>query len=201
MKSTNALWPPPADAQAAVRLLTEFAALGRAESKFAHSAQGAVVLNALGGNAPYLADLALAEPKILMQALAHPQTVMDDLLARLGKIPPTISRAEISKKLRIAKRQAALTIAVADIGGAWPLTQVTLALSALAETSLRVAFRHLLRSLHDQASITLPNPAEPDLKSGFVALALGKLGAFELNYSSDIDLVLIYDPQSPVYPP
>ncbi|OYY04199.1 MAG: glutamate-ammonia-ligase adenylyltransferase [Acidocella sp. 35-58-6] len=201
MKSPDTLWPPPADAQAAARLLTEFAALGRAESKFARSAQGAAVLNALGGNAPYLADLALAAPKILMQALDHPQALIDSLLARLGKIPPTISRAEISKKLRIAKRQAALTIAVADIGSTWPLAQVTLALSALAETCLKVAIRHLLRGLHDQASITLPDPAEPDQKCGFVALALGKLGAFELNYSSDIDLVLIYDPQSPVYPP
>ncbi|MDE8349189.1 MAG: bifunctional [glutamine synthetase] adenylyltransferase/[glutamine synthetase]-adenylyl-L-tyrosine phosphorylase [Acidocella sp.] len=201
MKRTDSTWPPPADLEAAARLNSQFAALGRAELKFTHSAQGAAALNALGGNAPYLADLALAEPKTLMQALVNPQTVIEGLLARLSKIPPTVSHAEIAKKLRIAKRQAALTIAVADIGGTWSLSQVTQALSVLAETSLRVAIRHLLRSLHDQSNITLPNPAEPDQKCGFVALALGKLGAFELNYSSDIDLVLIYDPQSPVYPP
>src|SRR6202012_4362930 len=47
--------------------------------------------------------------------------------------------------------------------------------------------------------IRLQDPNRPDLNCGFVALAMGKLGAAELNYSSDIDLILIYDGTAPVY--
>ena len=50
-------------------------------------------------------------------------------------------------RLRGMKRRAALAIALADIGGLWPLDQVTGALSEVAETALRLAARHLLRRL------------------------------------------------------
>ena len=101
--------------------------------------------------------------------------------------------------MRAAKRRAALTIALADLSGLWPLPQITAALSELAETACRVVIRHLLFSLHQAGRITLPYPDEPERDFGFVALALGKLGARELNYSSDIDLVLLFDPEAPVY--
>jgi glutamate-ammonia-ligase adenylyltransferase len=101
--------------------------------------------------------------------------------------------------LRGAKRRAALTIAIADLGGIWPLPRITGALSDLAEICLRVAVRHLLAGLQDTGQIHLPHPQAPEQQCGFVALALGKLGARELNYSSDIDLELLYDPEMPVY--
>ncbi|MEA2789508.1 MAG: [glutamine synthetase] adenylyltransferase / [glutamine synthetase]-adenylyl-L-tyrosine, partial [Acetobacteraceae bacterium] len=59
--------------------------------------------------------------------------------------------------------------------------------------------RHLLRSAHDARDIRLQDVNRPDLNCGFVALAMGKLGAAELNYSSDIDLILLYDGTAPVY--
>ena len=37
------------------------------------------------------------------------------------------------------------------------------------------------------------DPAKPEEGSGYVVLAMGKMGAFELNYSSDIDLIVLYD--------
>ncbi|HQU02550.1 MAG TPA: glutamate-ammonia-ligase adenylyltransferase, partial [Acetobacteraceae bacterium] len=200
MNHPSSIWPSPADLTAALWLRTEFAALGAAEAAFAQSPEGAALLAALGGNAPYLAELAIAESATLLAAHTNPQEIIKNILDDLRKTPLDASRAEVGKRLRIAKRQAALTIALADISGRWNLVQVTSSLSDLAEVSLTVAIRHLLRSLHDQGSITLPIPTEPDRKSGFVALALGKLGAGELNYSSDIDLVLLYDPQNPVYP-
>jgi hypothetical protein len=103
--------------------------------------------------------------------------------------------------LRLAKRRAALVIAIADIGGMAPLPWITGALSQLAEVACGVAVRHLLHGLHEAGQISLGDPGEPERQSGFVVLALGKLGGAELNYSSDIDLVLLYDPQNPAYPP
>ncbi|HQT84440.1 MULTISPECIES: hypothetical protein [Acidiphilium] len=58
--------PPPADAAAAARLIEDFTALGRTEARFAASRAGLAALQALGGNAPYLAGLALREPDILI---------------------------------------------------------------------------------------------------------------------------------------
>jgi glutamate-ammonia-ligase adenylyltransferase len=197
----NKSWPKPADQDAAARLAERFAAIGPAESAFAYTAEGAAILAAIGGNAPYLADLALAEPAALLTAQAQGvDAAFSNILAALKNLTPQTSRDGIARELRLAKRRAALTIALADIGGTWSLTQTTAALSALAQFSLRAAIRHLLSSLHAQKTITLPNKADPEHKSGFTALALGKLGAFELNYSSDIDLVLLFDPETPVYP-
>jgi glutamate-ammonia-ligase adenylyltransferase len=197
----NESWPKPADAQAAARLAERFAAIGPAESAFARTAEGAAILAAIGGNAPYLADLALAEPAALLAAHAEGfDAAFGTIIATLKNLAPQAPREGIARALRLAKRRAALTIALADIGGAWSLTQTTAALSALAQFSLRAAIRHLLAALHAQKLITLPNKADPEHKSGFTALALGKLGAGELNYSSDIDLVLLFDPETPVYP-
>ncbi len=195
-------FPRPADAAAAARLVEDFAALGKRAKTFATSAQGAALLAALGGNAPYLAELALRDSDALLDGIeAGPDAHISALLRGVRGLPPNMGRSALSALLRQTKRRAALALAVADIGGMWPLERITAALSELAELALRAATAHLLRGLHDAGQITLPYPGEPERGSGFVALGLGKLGAWELNYSSDIDLVLIFDPENPVYGP
>lgn len=196
----NPSFPKTADPAAAERLCTNFAALGKREAAFAATPQGAAVLAALGGNAPYLADLACAEPETLISCLES-GPCPEAILATLDAVPPTITRSRLCVLLRQAKRQMALRIALADLSGAWTLEQVTSTLSALAVATLRATLRHLLRALHDEGAIHLPTPDDPEMGSGFVALALGKLAAGELNYSSDIDLVLLYDPDAGPYPP
>lgn len=195
----NPSLPKAADSTAAQRLRANFSALGPEEAVFANTESGQALLDSLGGNAPYLAELACREPKTLLAGMRDgPQSA--SILAALTALPPTMSRSQLNATLRRAKRQMALDIAIADLRGIWTLEQVTSALSDLAETTLRAATRHLLRDLHDHGKITLPDPDEPEHGSGFVVLALGKLGARELNYSSDIDLVLIYDPTATPYP-
>jgi glutamate-ammonia-ligase adenylyltransferase len=197
----RAAWPRAADPASASRLINAFTGLGAAQKRFAGTPEGGLLLAALGGNAPFLADLALAESATLMDAIKHgPDAIFQALLAQLHKLPPRSDRASLMRALRLAKRRIALTIALADIGGIWDLTAVTAALSHLADTALGVAIGFLLRELHASGAIKLPNPDQPSLNCGFAALAMGKLGARELNYSSDIDLVLLYDPENPVYP-
>lgn len=192
--------PKAADPQAAQRLRASFAALGAREAAFAASDSGGALLDSLGGNSPYLSDLACREPETLL-ACAEYGSQSASILTALSQLSPTLSHAQLAASLRQAKRQIALDIAIADLRGAWGLEQVTGALSELAEATLRAATRHLLRALHDQGKILLPYPDDPERDSGFVVFALGKLGARELNYSSDIDLVLIYDPDAPAYLP
>jgi glutamate-ammonia-ligase adenylyltransferase len=200
MDQDKTRWPKPADAGAAERLAERFGALGEREARFAAGA-GAEILAALGGNAPYLADLAVAESEALMAAVTDgPADALGRVLEELQRVSPKAGRDKIARELRVAKRRAALIIALADIGGVWVLEKVTGALSDLAQAAVRVAVRHLLLSLHTQKTLKLPHPADPEKKCGFAALALGKLGAGELNFSSDIDLVLLYDPETPVYP-
>ena len=196
------VFPHAADPAAAARLIADFSSIGAAEQKFAGSAEGSALLTALGGNAPYLAELALRDSAALLACMeTGVEAHIAALLGELGKLHASLPRHVLSKSLRQAKRQIALALAIADIGGLWTLERITGALSELAELSLRAAIRHLLLELHEAEQITLPNPQTPEVGSGIVALALGKLGAWELNYSSDIDLVLLYDPDNAAYGP
>jgi glutamate-ammonia-ligase adenylyltransferase len=120
-------------------------------------------------------------------------------MAELAAITPATRRDRIAAAMRRTKRIVALATAIADIGGIWPLERVTAALSDLAEATLSLATAHLLRAAHDAGELRLPDPSDPARSSGFTVLGMGKLGARELNYSSDVDLVLLYDPAAAIY--
>ena len=77
----------------------------------------------------------------------------------------------------------ALALAVGDLAGALPLERVMGELSQLAERSLQRALA---------LAVAERTPGEP--VRGFAVIGLGKLGGHELNYSSDVDLILLYDP-------
>jgi glutamate-ammonia-ligase adenylyltransferase len=91
---------------------------------------------------------------------------------------------DVGVALRRERRALALALAVGDLAGAFPLLRVTGELSAFADRAMDAAIGDAIRR-------RVPD-AEP---AGFLALALGKHGAQELNYSSDIDPILLYDPQ------
>ena len=76
---------------------------------------------------------------------------------------------------------------------------MTGALTDLAETALRLTVAHLLRAAYDAGELHLPDPAEPAQRGAFTVLGMGKLGARELNFSSDVDLILLHDPDRGVY--
>ena len=197
--------PRPFDAAAARRAREDFAELGPAEQAFAATPAGRALLEALGGHSPYLADLALRESETLL-ALADkgPDEAFAQALAPLARIPPETPRAALAALLRRAKRQGALIAAAADIAGLWRLEQVTGALSDLAEAAIDAACAHLLREAAGRGEIRLPGAQREDPRlvgrnSGLVVLGMGKLGGRELNYSSDVDLMVLYDPQAAAY--
>ena len=195
MTPLPARWPAPADPDAAARLAERFAAIGTAEARMLRQPDCAAMLAAIGGNSPFLSDLAIRESASLRRMLtAGPDEIVTAALARIARCPVTAPKAELAAILRQAKRQVALITALADIGGIWPLARVTAALSDLAGAALSAATNHLLRAAHARKILKLPVPRDPARDSGFTVLGMGKLGARELNYSSDVDLVLIYDP-------
>jgi glutamate-ammonia-ligase adenylyltransferase len=100
--------------------------------------------------------------------------------------------------LRREKAALHLLIALADLAGAFTVDETTGWLSRFAETSLGAASRPgLLRDAHNTGKLTLADPSEPEKGSGWFFLSMGKLGAHELNYSSDIDLIVLFDPDPP----
>ena len=102
--------------------------------------------------------------------------------------------------LRRMKAEAALLIALADIGGVWPVMRATRALTDLADTAVDAAARFVLAEAARAGRLTPKDKAQPQHGSGYIVLAMGKMGAFELNYSSDIDLIVFYDPAAPALP-
>jgi glutamate-ammonia-ligase adenylyltransferase len=193
-------WPAPYDASAGDRLVERFQAIGDPEAQLLKTPGVLPMLQCLGGNSPYLATLALREPESIHHLVAEgPEVAFAYCLSGLSHTSPSARRPDLAAALRQAKRGVALISAIADVGGIWPLETVTGALSELADTTLKLAIRHLLRAAHDAGEIRLPDANRPDLNCGFVALAMGKLGAVELNYSSDIDLILLYDATASAY--
>jgi glutamate-ammonia-ligase adenylyltransferase len=193
-------WPTPYDEAAADRLVERFEAIGDTAAGLLKMPGVRPLLRCLGGNSPYLAELVVRESETLrLLATTGPDNALAQSLSYLSDVSPAARRQEVAAALRQTKRAVALVVAIADVGGIWPLETVTEALSDLAEATLRLAIRHLLRTAHDAGDIRLQDANRPDLNCGFVALAMGKLGAAELNYSSDIDLILLYDATAPVY--
>jgi glutamate-ammonia-ligase adenylyltransferase len=193
-------WPEAADPAAADRLVERFSALGAAEAALAAQPAVAAMLRAIGGNSSFLADLAVRESATVARYAAEgPAPVVDAAMAELAAVPPASARRQVAAALRQARRRIALAVALADIGGVWQLAEVTGALSRFAEAALGLATAHLLRAGHDAGALVLPDPSDPPRGAGFVVLGMGKLGGHELNYSSDVDLVLLYDPAAGVY--
>jgi glutamate-ammonia-ligase adenylyltransferase len=150
------------------------------------------LIEAVFGNSPFLAQAAAADPEVLCDILERgPDQVAARALAGIRR-PPS-DEAELMRALRGAKRRVALATALADISGAWGLIRVTETLSDLADAALGAAAGFLLRQAAAGGAFALADEADPQRGSGLVILGMGKLGARELNYSSDIDLIVLYD--------
>ncbi len=144
------------------------------------------LIEGTAGCAPYLANLMETEVEWITQALGGaPEEALNDALTQIGTPEP----AQLGPTLRRAKRRVALLVALCDLGGLWDLDAVTGALSDLADRALQTAVSTLVGAA--QAAGQLPKVDAPD--GGLFVLAMGKLGARELNYSSDIDLIFLFD--------
>ena len=169
--------------------------LARYARRLAAEPAGRALLEAVFGNSPYLSQCLMVDPSFVRSLLDDgPDASLAAILAAITTLGVPGARTEdVMSGLRRAKRRAALTIALADITGVWPLERVTGALTDLAEAALGAACRTLLREAASAGAFTLADPERGEPGSGFIVLGMGKLGARELNYSSDIDLILLFD--------
>ena len=139
------------------------------------------------GCSPYLAGLLRREADWLVAAFDDPEAARDEVLSDIGRL----AGADLKPGLRVAKRRIALLAGVADLGGVWSLEDVTGTLTRLADAATDAALRAMVAVELKRGK--LPDGAGEDGTAGLVAVAMGKMGAFELNYSSDIDLICLFD--------
>ena len=156
---------------------------------------GRRLLAAIFGNSPFLGGLAVAEWEFLTRLIEEGADPPFEEVAGATETHADRgeNRAMLMRRLRIARRRVALAVAVAELAGHWSIERQMEALSRFAEAAIGAAVRHLLREAAASRAIAPPDPDDPERESGLIVLAMGKLGGGELNYSSDIDLILLHD--------
>ena len=151
------------------------------------------LLGATFSGSPYLTSLALRDPARLAESLlrdpdAHLAEAKRALAASVTKAAAV---KDVMALLRRFKQRIALLTGLADLGGVWPTELALHAMSEAANAVLEQATAFLFRKAREAGQVTTHNNASP--ARGYFVLAMGKLGAHELNYSSDIDIIVFYD--------
>lgn len=148
-------------------------------------------------HAPFLRHRLRAEEDVPALIKAQgPERMLKALHQDLMKIDPArIAAEELMSRLRQARGRAALIIALADLAGVWTVDQVTAALSDFADVCIHLAVQTAIAQALKARRLPLKRAARAHqmCHHGLVCLALGKLGGRELNYSSDVDLIFVYD--------
>ena len=152
------------------------------------------VVQSVFGASPYLTRLILTDPVRFLSFLqSDPEVMLRTLRDTLnGAAGSTADRADVMRALRQYKSSIALLTALADLGGVWPVMRLTRVLSEAADLTLQTALRFLFADAVRKGDI-VGAVDDPVAGSGYFIIAMGKHGAFELNYSSDIDLVVFYN--------
>lgn len=160
----------------------------------------------LAGNSPFLLQTLRREAEFAQRlSCTDPSDLFEEQMRGLRAVAPLTNQSELMRLLRVAKAHVALLVAAADVAGIWTLERVTAALSEFAEIALDLAVSHVLFGAMSRGDLAWPDEplehAQPGLgaTSGYTVLAMGKLGGRELNYSSDIDLIVLFDEEAIQY--
>jgi glutamate-ammonia-ligase adenylyltransferase len=158
---------------------------------------GRALLDSIFANSPFLTRCILADVAALRETLClGPRAVVDAAIGRAaGEAGTSADPQACMRILRQARTRVALAAGLADVTGTWALEAVTSALSDFADAAVDAALAHQLTKLAARGDWQPRDPARPTAHCGLAVLAMGKLGAGELNYSSDIDLIVIHDPE------
>ena len=192
----DAVLPKCADPGMAIANLERFmAAIPRIESalkELAENPRTTEILLQVFSTSQYLTEILIRDPELLDWLQGGPDrrdrpTLIDDLWTSVGGL-----RDENDAKLAIRRfrQRESLRIGYNDIVRGYPLEVITQDLSDLADACVEAAVR--LARGRAEARLGTPMTARGSA-ARFVVLGLGKLGGEELNYSSDIDLVFLYD--------
>ena len=130
------------------------------------------------GHSPFLREAGSALPEII------------EVFGREGteaaiRLALAASGQDLEVELRRQRHGLALAVALGDLAEELPLEEVTRVLSDFADLAIDRALRQAIAERVPDADA-----------AGFAVIAMGKLGSRELNYSSDVDLQLLFDPEA-----
>ncbi|CAN5220229.1 bifunctional [glutamine synthetase] adenylyltransferase/[glutamine synthetase]-adenylyl-L-tyrosine phosphorylase [soil metagenome] len=180
-------------------------AADRARTRLAEAAEGAGWATQLDAAWPALEPVFAASPYLFGLARRWPErlkAILEDdpdllLAAVLAEVEALTGGVEaVRKPLRLLKGELHLLTALADLGGVWELDRVTGALSRFADAVTHRALCAVAHDLREKGRLVSDPDAPAGPIPGLFVLAMGKHGADELNYSSDIDLSLFFDPEA-----
>ena len=136
------------------------------------------------------------DPERLERLLeGEPATSLETVLARTRQAAyAPLPEAAIT--LRRLKAELHLLVALCDLGGVWGLDAVTGALTAFADTALQAGLAALCVDERAKGRLAPAASSGAGPLPGLFCLALGKHGAGELNYSSDIDVSVFFEPSA-----
>ncbi|PIE15297.1 MAG: glutamine-synthetase adenylyltransferase [Rhodobacterales bacterium] len=147
------------------------------------------LIEGTAGCSPYLSVLMTRQLDWLVAAFDDPDAALAQLYEALKATPLD----QLKPALRQAKAKIAALTALADLGGIWPLERVTQTLTDFADLAVDVALKALVAAEIKRGKLPGMEAKDVDTAAGMVVLAMGKMGAGELNYSSDIDLICLFD--------
>lgn len=151
----------------------------------------AAIMDGIFSGSPFLTGVALASPGIAERFTRDgANRTYDDLIAATESAAAD-HRTTLMKTLREIRKEVALLVALADLAGAWDLEQVTGALTRFADAAVSKAAEALVIEAVRRGDLVADTTVGT---SGLIVLAMGKHGARELNYSSDIDLIVLFSP-------
>ncbi len=189
--------PRCADPDMALTNLSRFFArvrspLGMA-ALFERDSSALPILLQIFSTSQYLSDLIVRDPDsydLLRMTGGKPaprQALVDELTAevRTAKHEDAVYQA-----LRRFKQREMLRIAYGDIVESQPIRVVTQQISYVADALIEAAYQAARAKLVEKRGVPRDREGNP---ARFFVIAMGKLGGLELNYSSDIDLILVYD--------
>ena len=141
----------------------------------------------VAGTSPYLAQVLRQEARWIAESAYAPEAALARAMEETRAVANADGdgRARAPSVLRKCKRRVAGLLALGDLGGAFSLEQVTVPLTDFADAAVAGAFGAALGDAREAGAL----PASV----GMGILAMGKMGAHELNYSSDIDLILLFE--------
>ena len=139
----------------------------------------------------HIARMVKRRGDVLVMLVGGPDAAMSAALQQMQQAGAHASIADVMRDMRRAKEAAQLAISAADLSGAWISDRVTQELTHLADAAVQTALRVSVREGWAQG--WFDDKRDSDDLPGLFALAMGKMGAGELNYSSDIDLILLFD--------
>ena len=143
---------------------------------------------------PYLSGLARRWPEMVRRILGTcPDERLEAILAETAALEG--GPDDTKSPLRRLKGELHLMTALADLGGAWALDQVTGAIARFADAVAQAALKSVASDWRRRGKLKSEADDPRGPVPGLFMLAMGKGGAFELNYSSDIDLSLFYEPE------